>query len=106
MLIQVLLARQTVPPDRDAVIRGNNLADTLRVKYAYLPLLATMTAVGEESGNLDDVLAEVSDFHSAQLTALIKTLSAWVTPTIIIVVGSVVGYVYIAFFVGMFAIAQ
>jgi type IV pilus assembly protein PilC len=71
-----------------------------------MPLLATMTAVGEESGNLDDVLDQVSDFHSAQLKALIKTLSAWMTPAIIVAVGSVVGYVYIAFFIGMFAVAR
>ncbi len=97
---------EIVQRSRDAIIRGNNLADTLRVKNAYMPLLATMTAVGEESGNLDEVLDEVSQFHTSQLGALIKTLSAWVTPAIIVVVGSIVGYVYIAFFLGMFAIAR
>lgn len=95
-----------VQRSRDAIIRGNNLADTLRVKGSYMPLLATMTAVGEESGNLDEVLEEVSSFHRSQLSATIQTLSAWVTPVIIIVVGSIVGYVYIAFFLGMFAIAS
>lgn len=91
---------------RDAIIRGNNLADSLRGKHAFMPLLATMTAVGEESGTLDEVLEQVSEFHQSQLSAMIKLLSAWVTPTIIIVVGSIVGYVYIAFFLGMFAIAR
>ena len=70
-----------------------------------MPLLATMAAVGEESGNLDDVMEQVSEFHQSQLTSLIKMLSAWITPTIIVVVGSIVGYVYIAFFLGMFAVA-
>lgn len=94
-----------VQRSRDAIIRGNNLADTLREKGAYMPLLATMTAVGEQSGNLDEVLEEVSTFHRSQLSGLISLLSAWVTPVIIVVVGSIVGYVYIAFFLGMFAIA-
>lgn len=97
---------QIVQRSRDAIIRGNNLADTLRLRGAFMPLLATMTAVGEESGNLDEVLEQVSEFHTAQLKAMIKTLSAWVTPAIIVVVGSVVGYVYIAFFLGMFSIAR
>lgn len=96
---------QIVRRSRDAIIRGNNLADTLRDRYAYMPLLATMAAVGEESGNLDDVMEQVSEFHQSQLTSMIKTLSAWITPTIIVVVGSIVGYVYIAFFLGMFAVA-
>ena len=70
-----------------------------------MPLLATMAAVGEESGTLDEVLEQVSDFHRSQLSAMIKTLSALVTPAIIVVVGSIVGYVYIAFFVGLFSVA-
>ncbi len=94
-----------VQRSRDAIIRGQNLADTLRVPGAFMPLLATMTAVGEESGTLDEVLNEVSTFQRAQLSTMIKTLGALVTPVIIIVVGSIVGYVYIAFFVGMFSVA-
>ncbi|MEO1523890.1 MAG: type II secretion system F family protein [Planctomycetota bacterium] len=94
-----------VQRSRDAIIRGNALADTLRVRGAYMPLLGTMTAVGEESGTLDEVLAQVSDFYRAQLNAMIKTLSALVTPLIIAIVGSIVGYVYIAFFVGLFSVA-
>jgi type IV pilus assembly protein PilC len=94
-----------VQRSRDAIIRGQNLADTLRVPGAFMPLLATMTAVGEESGTLEEVLSEVSDFHRAQLSAMIKTMSSLVTPAIIVVVGSIVGYVYIAFFVGLFSVA-
>ena len=97
---------QIVQRTRDAIIRGNNLADTLRDKYAFMPLLATMVAVGEESGNLDDVLDQVSEFHRSQLSALIKRLSTWVTPAIVVVVGAIVGYVYIAFFMGIFAAAR
>ena len=70
-----------------------------------MPLLATMTAVGEQSGTLDEVLEEVSNFQRAQLSAMIKTLGALVTPAIIVVVGAIVGYVYVAFFVGMFSVA-
>ena len=94
-----------VQRSRDAIIRGQNLADTLRVRGAYMPLLATMTAVGEESGTLDEVLEEVSSFYRERLSAMIKTLSALVTPVIIVVVGSIVGYVYVAFFVGLFSVA-
>ncbi|MEL7499753.1 MAG: type II secretion system F family protein [Planctomycetota bacterium] len=94
-----------VQKSRDAIVRGQNLADTLRVPGAYMPLLPTMTAVGEQSGNLDGVLAQVSDFHRKQLNSLIKTLAALVTPTIIVVVGAIVGYVYVAFFIGLFSVA-
>jgi len=91
---------------RESTLRGNELAESLRVPFTYMPLLATMTAVGEQSGNLDEVMEEVAEFHQSQLKALIKSLSAWVTPALIMSVGTVVGYVYIAFFVGIFAVAR
>jgi type IV pilus assembly protein PilC len=94
-----------VQRSRDAIIRGNSLADSLRENWGYMPLLSTMVAVGEESGTLDEVLEEVSEFHKARLERLMKLFSAIITTGVIVCAGLLVAYVYIAFFVGMFAIA-
>lgn len=94
-----------VQRSRDAIIRGNSLADSLRENWGFMPLLSTMVAVGEESGTLDEVLDEVSEFHKARLERLMKLFSTIVTTGVIVCAGLLVAYVYIAFFVGMFAIA-
>ena len=94
-----------VQRSRDAIIRGNSLADSLRENWGFMPLLSTMVAVGEESGTLDEVLDEVSEFHKARLERLMKLFSTIVTTAVIVCAGLLVAYVYIAFFVGMFAIA-
>lgn len=88
---------------RENIMQGGSLADSLTVKGAYMPLLVSMTAVGEESGSLDDVMEEVAEFHQAQLRSVIRNLSAWATPVVTVVVGGVVGFVYIAFFMALFA---
>lgn len=85
------------------IIEGENLADGLRVKKAYTPMLPKMVGVGEASGTLDEILHEMARFHESALKNLIKQLSALVEPAIILFVGGVVGYVYIAFFMGLFA---
>lgn len=90
---------------REAVMQGRSLADSLRAFRAYTPLLATMAAVGEETGSLDEVMDETAQFHESQLDALIKTFAAWVTPAVILLVGGIVGFVYIAFFLALFAVA-
>lgn len=90
---------------RNRIIDGESLAPTLSAKGAYTPMLAKMAAVGETSGSLDEVLEQVAIFHEAQLQAQIRRLSALVEPAVIILVGGIVGYVYIAFFIALFASA-
>jgi type II secretory pathway component PulF len=88
---------------RQAVMQGGNLTDPLAAKYAFCPMLARMVAVGESAGTLDDVLDEVALFHESQLQAAIRQLSVIVEPCIIVVVGGIVGFVYISFFMALFS---
>lgn len=66
-------------------------------------MLSRMVAVGESAGTLDEVLAEVARFYESQLQSTIRRLSVIVEPVIIIVVGGIVGFVYISFFMALFA---
>lgn len=97
--------RQVISRAREEVIRGGSLADGLRQRGGYLPMLSAMVAVGETAGTLDDVLEETATFHEDQLQVAIRRFSALIEPAIVVVVGAIVGYVYIAFFVALFAAA-
>ncbi|MFN4259447.1 MAG: type II secretion system F family protein [Gemmataceae bacterium] len=90
---------------REAVIRGGNLADNLTDRTAFMPMLSRMVAIGESAGTLEEVLEENATFHEAQLQRTIRWLSMMIEPAIIIVVGGVVGFVYISFFMALFAAA-
>jgi type IV pilus assembly protein PilC len=90
---------------RQRVFNGGGLAETLAQRHGFMPMLSHMVAVGEASGTLDNVLDEVARFHETQLAWLIKKLTALMEPVIIVVVGGVVGYVYISFFLAMYAVA-
>jgi type IV pilus assembly protein PilC len=94
---------QQVSQAREAVIHGGNLATPLSRRYAFMPMLSRMVAVGESAGTLDEILAEVARFYESQLQATIRRLSVIIEPVIIIVVGGIVGFVYIAFFMALFA---
>ncbi|MEM9015962.1 MAG: type II secretion system F family protein [Verrucomicrobiota bacterium] len=87
---------------RRRILEGGSLAESLSQPYAYTPMMLKMVGVGETSGNLEETLDHVADFHDERLQALIKRLSAILEPTIVLVVGALVGYVYIAFFVGLY----
>lgn len=87
---------------RTRVFSGGGLAESLDEPNGFMPMLPRMMAVGESAGTLDDVLDEVAKFYENQLQVLIRRLSALVEPAIIIFVGGVVGYVYIAFFLALY----
>ena len=53
----------------------------------------------------DDVLDEVAKFHEAQLSGAIRRRSVLIEPAVVVVVGGIVGFVYIAFFVALFSVA-
>ena len=88
---------------REYVMEGGDLATPLGKKYPFMPMLSSMVAVGENTGQLDEVLDRVTRFHEAQLKAAIKKLSAMIEPMTIVLVGGIVGYVYLAFFMALFA---
>lgn len=90
---------------RTAVLQGGTLAEALQAGPEFLPMLSRMTAVGEATGTLDPVLAEVARFHENQLQVTIRRFSVLIEPAIIVVVGGIVGFVYISFFVAMFSLA-
>lgn len=96
--------RQRVTLARNAVIQGGTMVENLADSSYFTPMPSKMVAVAEATGRLDTVLVEVARFHEEQLGSLVRRLSMLIEPAIIVIVGSIVGYVYIAFSVAMMAI--
>ena len=102
-LLRSQVLREALANARQALLRGDTLAQGLKPARGFNPLLARLIAVGESSGSLEDSLREVDRFVSARLAVVVKRLAALVEPVVVVVVGGVVGFVYIAFFVALFA---
>jgi len=90
---------------RTQIMRGSSLSDQFEIESAYMPLMIQMTRVGENSGTLDQILAEMTEYHDELLEQTIDTLTGMVAPAMTIFVGGVVGFVYAAFLVAMFSAA-
>jgi type IV pilus assembly protein PilC len=90
---------------RESVLAGGSLAAGLGRGGEFLPMLSRMTAVGEQTGTLSAVMDKTARFHEQQLAAAVKRLSVLVEPVVTLVVGGIVGFVYLAFFMAMYAFA-
>lgn len=81
----------------ERILGGQPLSIALRVKVMP-PLVRHMAAIGERSGELETVMQSLGDYYRKDLQARVKVMAAWVEPVMILVVGGMVGTVYLAFF--------
>lgn len=90
---------------RERVILGGSLTEQMEIESGYMPLLLQMARVGENSGTLDTILLEMTEYHDELLKSAIATLTGMIAPIMTIFVGGIVGFVYAAFLVAMFSAA-
>ena len=92
----------TIAVSRETVMSGGDLASSFKVKGAFMPMLASMIAAGEKSGQIDKTLLECATFHEQRLASLIRMLSSVIEIVVVVAVGGIVGYVYVAFMVALY----
>jgi type II secretory pathway component PulF len=87
---------------QQSILAGRDMSSSLH--HPLLPeLVPQMVAIGERTGTLDGVMQELGDHFQRELAVQIKRLTALIEPTLILMVGGMVGYVYYAFFQAIFA---
>lgn len=81
----------------EAQTTGETLGNLLR-QYPHLfsPMVYRMVAVGEESGNLEDVLIFLADFHEREIDYTAKNLTNILEPLLLIVIGIAVAVIALA----------
>ncbi len=82
---------------REKIINGENLSTAID-DIIMPPTVSQVIAIGEQTGNLGEVLDEIGTYYDSRLQARIRWLSAITEPVMIIVVGGIVGFVYFSFF--------
>lgn len=89
-----------------SVKQGKKIATPL-TKAKLLPrAVSQMIAAGEESGKLGEVLDEISAFYSKQLKDQIKAVTSMIEPIMIILMGTVVGFIAMAIILPIFKMSQ
>jgi type II secretory pathway component PulF len=81
---------------RDRILSGADIATPLRESGVISPAIAHMVAVGEKSGELTNMLRNISENLEASSDIVVERLSAALEPVIIVIM---------AFFVGLIALA-
>ncbi len=91
---------------REGIERGETLAVTAHRTGMFTPVVMQMFMVGEEAGNLEEMMSYIADFYEEEVDYDVKTLSDRLEPLIYVFVGIMVLVLALGIFVPMWDIAQ
>lgn len=75
---------------RDGISRGESLYNTAVQSHMFSPLVLQMISVGEESGTIDELMAEVADFYETETEYDLKKLGDAIEPILIMFIAGIV----------------
>ena len=86
---------------RRSIERGESLLQAIGNSDMFTPLVMQMVAVGEQTGQVDEMLNEVADFYNREVDYEIKNLSANLEPILIVMMAVLVGILAVGIFLPM-----
>lgn len=88
------------------VSTGMQLNFSMRTSGIFPNMAIQMTAIGEESGALDDMLDKVASFYEAEVDNMVDNLTSLMEPFIMVVLGVIVGGLVIAMYLPIFQLGN
>ena len=86
---------------RERLAEGHGIAGPLSSAKYFTPMLINMVAIGEESGNLEEMLRDVAQHYDTEVEYAMKKLSESIGPVLTIGLAAVVGFFALAIFLPM-----
>lgn len=91
---------------RDKIQEGSGIAQPLRTAPYFTPMVIDMIAIGEESGNIDEMLTEISKHYDDEVEYAVKALSDSIGPILVVGLAAVVGFFAMAIFLPMWDLTK
>ena len=98
--------RDAVMKIRDDVSSGTQLQASMKETGVFPVMAVQLTSIGEESGNLDEMLEKVADHYESVVDDMVDNLTALMEPMIMVVLGVLVGGLIIGMYLPIFQMGQ
>lgn len=86
----------------NGVVEGSPLSIELVKQNAFPKTFTSMVKVGEEIGNMDEMLVSVSDYYEEEVNDVVEKLTGMIEPIMLVVIGGLVGFILIAMYMPIF----
>lgn len=91
---------------RDEVATGTQLNVSMAKTKLFPNMVVQMTAIGEEAGSVDSMLAKVADFYEEEVDNAVDSLSSLLEPFIMVILGTLVGGLVVAMYMPIFQMGK
>jgi type IV pilus assembly protein PilC len=88
----------------DAVKEGENMAPPIESSGVFPPMVVSMVQVGEETGELPEMLMKISDSYDDEVDNAVAGLTSIIEPLLIVFLALIVGTIVIALFLPLISI--
>lgn len=90
----------------DSVKKGESIAGPLAKADVFPAMVVRMIAIGEETGELEEMLTKIADFYDAEVDAAVDGLTSLIEPLIIAFLGIVIGGIVVAMFLPILTLSS
>ena len=91
---------------RSQIQQGTSLTSAMQETNLFPNMVLQMTAIGEESGSVDDMLNKAAEFYEDEVDNSVAQLSSLMEPIIMVILGVLIGGLVIAMYLPIFKMGQ
>ena len=88
------------------VSTGTSLTSAMTNANLFPSMVLQMTAIGEESGSIDNMLGKAADFYESEVDDMVAGLSSLMEPIIIVFLGVLIGGIVVSMYLPIFKLGQ
>mgnify|MGYP002535934845 FL=1 len=88
---------------KSGVSLGLPLSNQLRTSGLFPPMVVHMVGIGEETGNVEEMLTNSAVYYEEEQKNLVQRLKSLIEPVMIILLAVIVGVILMAIFIPMFS---
>ena len=93
--------KRAVEKSKSEIEQGISLSVPIRGSGIFPSMVPNMLAIGEQTGNVEEMLDKVADYYEEETELATQSLTAMMEPVIIVVMGIIVGFLVIAMYMPM-----
>jgi general secretion pathway protein F len=105
-IVNNILLAEVIDHSMEEIGSGTSLAASVGRSRWFPPMAVQMISVGEQSGELENMLAKIADVYEREAESRILALTSMLEPVMILLMGVVVGFIVISILLPIFEMNQ
>ncbi len=99
-----MIIQEAILKTRKSIEAGRTIAEPMSESGVFSPMVTQMVGIGEQTGELDNMLTKISDYFEEEVDATMSNLLTILEPVLIVFLGVVIGSIVISMYLPLFSL--